>query len=184
MTATRTLVSMLVLAAGLFYVAAAVKGVGWLLEPPPDVVTTANGQGTGTPPTESPGSSGSQAVSEAAQILFRPLAVTGASLAGLLLVWAGCRGLRSRRDQRRWRTSQFAALGGLATGVFGFALGFAAAGSSHATYVDASWIGLEPSRPSAALALLIGAIAVLVPAGVQGHRPADRCAQPTPGARP
>jgi hypothetical protein len=165
--ATRAVASLLVLGSGLFYLAVAVKGVGWLFGPPPELVTMARDLGSGAPPADDPWSANGDL-----EVLFRPLAVTGASLAALLLLWAGARGLRYRNDQRRWRKPQITGLGGLVIGVLGFAIGCAATGSSPAPYVDASWIGLDPTWPSAVLALLIGAIALLFPARGSGrHRP-------------
>jgi hypothetical protein len=151
-------VSVLVLGAGLFYLAVAVKGLGSLLAPPPEMVTVARDLRSGAAPTEA--TTGQLGTARDMRMLFKPLAVTGAALAALLLLWAGACGLRARRDRRRWRTMQITGLTGLTIGTFGFAIGLSATGSSVAPYVDAAWLGLEPVRPSGLLALLIGAAAL------------------------
>ncbi|MFB4313192.1 hypothetical protein [Actinomadura sp. 21ATH] len=171
LTAARTLASALVVAAGLFYAAVAVQGVAGLLGPPPEMVTTAgenaaqstqtaqslqNAQNAHVLPAD--GVSGADL-----DLLLRPLALTGAALAGLLLLWSGSRGLYFRRDQRRWRSRQATALAGCTAGVLAFAIGIGAAGGSAAAYADAAWNGLEPIRPTAVLALAVLSLALLVP---------------------
>ncbi|MEW2358115.1 hypothetical protein [Spirillospora sp. NPDC029432] len=166
LTAARTLASVLVVAAGLFYAAVAVKGVAGLLGPPPEMVTTAgevaveNTRNAHALPTAqvTTGMSGTDL-----NLLLRPLALTGAALAGLLLLWSGARGLYFRRDQRRWRSRQATALAGCAAGVLAFAIGIGAADGSAAAYADAAWNGLEPIRPTAVLALAVLTLALLVP---------------------
>jgi hypothetical protein len=174
LSATRTLASLLVLGSGLFYLVASVRGVGWLLGPPPEMVTRAAASGSVVTPTRMtayPADGNAQL-----EVLLRPLAVTGTALAGLLLAWSGCRGLRSRHDQRRWRRRQLTGLTGFAVGMPAFAVGLAATGASVSVatgYADAAWLGLDPIRPSAALALLVGTIALLVPPSGPGeHHPA------------
>jgi hypothetical protein len=98
------------------------------------------------------------------EVLLRPLAITGAALAGLLLLWSGLRGLHAVRDQRRWRGRQVPGLIGFGLGTLAFGLGLAAAEGGTAAYVGSVWHGVEPLRPSAVLALLIGSLALLVPA--------------------
>jgi hypothetical protein len=185
-TAARTLASALVIAAGLFYAVVAIQGVAGLLSPPPEMVTTAGEIGTpaaGDPTQTAPSTQnapstrdapipytaqGTGAAAEDMDLLLRPLALTGAALAGLLLLWSGARGLRFRHDQRRWRSRQVTALAGCGAGVLAFALGIGAAGGS-AAYADAAWNGLEPIRPTAGLALLIATIALFVPAPRHGQ---------------
>ncbi|MFI0353939.1 hypothetical protein [Actinomadura sp. 9N407] len=165
-TVARTLASALIIAAGLFYAVVAIQGVAGLLGPPPEMVTTAGESGAATPATGDPARTvlnERSAATEELDLLLRPLALTGAALAGLLLLWSGARGLYFRNDQRRWRSRQVTALAGCGAGVLAFALGIGAAGGSAAAYADAAWNGLEPIRPTAVLALLVATIALLIP---------------------
>ncbi|GAA2423299.1 hypothetical protein GCM10010191_39070 [Actinomadura vinacea] len=158
-SAVRALASMLMLGSALFYLAVAVQGVGeLLLGPPPEMVTTANELAAGTEGTAA--TSGGQDVDM--DVLLRPLALTGAALAGLTLLWCGTRGLWAAHDQRRWRRRQLSGLVGLGVGTLAFALGLTAAETGAEAYVQAVWNGVEPIRPSAVLALLVGSVALLV----------------------
>ncbi|MFC5744147.1 hypothetical protein [Actinomadura rugatobispora] len=181
-SAVRAVASVLTLGAAIFYLAVAVKGVGGLLlGPPPEMVTTAGDLGASTrsaqlPPAELAGARSGTAEAETAtdaapgpgdqdlEVLLRPLAITGAALAGLLLLWSGVRGLHAVRDQRRWRGRQISGLIGFGLGTLAFGLGLAAADGRTAAYVGSVWQGVEPIRPSVVLALLIGSLALLLPA--------------------
>ena len=154
----RAVISVLMLGAAVFYLAVAVKGVGGLLlGPPPEMVTTADDTVAATAP--GPGA-------HHLEVLLRPLAITGAALAGLLLLWSGAAGLNTAGDRRRWRGRQAAGLAGLGLGSLAFALGLAAAGGEPAAYVGPVWLGVEPIRPSIALALL-AVTAALLPSTVR-----------------
>ncbi|XVQ12387.1 hypothetical protein ACQP1W_07435 [Spirillospora sp. CA-255316] len=172
-SAVRAVASALMLGAALFYLAVAVKGVGGLLlGPPPEMVTTAGDLAASTrsarPHAELAGvhpvGSGTGPGDQNLELLLRPLAITGAALAGLLLLWSGLRGLRAVRDQRRWRARQVSGLIGFGLGTLAFGLGLTAADGGTAAYVGSVWHGVEPIRPSAVLALLIGSLALLLPA--------------------
>jgi hypothetical protein len=76
---------------------------------------------------------------------------------------------------------QITGLAGLAIGTFGFAIGLSATGSSVGPYVDASWLGLEPVRPSGLLALLIGAAALARAKGPSKGSPKGPANGPTTG---
>ncbi|MFF5258495.1 hypothetical protein ACFY4C_06085 [Actinomadura viridis] len=185
----RTLTSLLVVGAALFYAAVAVRGVAGLLGPPPEMVTTAGDSGSVVPGPGSPVAdpaagppAGGADVPEARDrdlaVLLRPLSFTGAALAGLLLLWSGVRGLGARRDHRRWRRRQIACLVGLGLGVAAFLDGLGAAHLAPASYADAAWNGVEPIWPSAALALLVALVALLLPSSVPDrHRPARASAR-------
>lgn len=163
LAAARALMSALVFGSGLFYLVVAVQGVGWLLSPPSDLVTTAP---NGAPPAPVQPFQGSE---QHLEVLLRPLAITGAALAGLLLLWSGGRGLRSRQDRRLWRTLQYTGLTGLFVGVLSYAVGLSSSGTSAALYTGGSWGGVEPVWPSAALAVLVVTIGLLGPSTMPGR---------------
>ncbi|GAA3946971.1 hypothetical protein GCM10023085_31470 [Actinomadura viridis] len=196
----RTLTSLLVIGAALFYLAVAVRGVAGLLGPPPEMVSTAGDSGSVVPAPGSPAADpaadppgGGTAVPEARDrdlaVLLRPLSFTGAALAGLLLLWSGVRGLGARRDHRRWRKRQIACLAGLGLGMAAFLDGLGAAHLGTAAYADAAWNGVEPIKPSVALAVLVALVAFLLPSSMPApgrHRPSHASARPDarPDARP
>ncbi|MFG1999557.1 hypothetical protein ACGFNU_10465 [Spirillospora sp. NPDC048911] len=143
----RAAASLLVSASAALYLTVAAKGLLRLTTPPTQmVVMTATGpQPVGPAETASP-------------TLYGPLAIVGALLAGLLLVWAGASGLRTARDQRAWRRHQSLALIAYALGTIAF--GFAHLG---VTGTQVIWDGPNPLIPSTLLALLVAAATIALP---------------------
>ncbi|MEU5878422.1 hypothetical protein [Spirillospora sp. NPDC047279] len=152
----RTATSLLVAGSSALYLTVAVKGILQLNGPPSQMITRVSG--------EQPLAASMDAHTST---LFGPLAVACAMIAGLLLVWAGTRGLRDRHDQRAWRRHQSVPLVAYTIGAFSFGL-------AHLCPSGASviWSGVNPLIPGAVLGLIVTAATILLPA------PADNETRP------
>ncbi|MBO2446653.1 hypothetical protein J4573_06090 [Actinomadura barringtoniae] len=147
--ALRLATSALITASAFLYLTAAVDGVVGLASPPPDIVTS----GLQDMPAQ-----------HDVSLLLYPLTFAGAAIAGLLLLWSGCLGLRSFRTQPAWRRPQIIALAAYGVGAVAFTIGLLSSdggGLNH--YIDEAWHGLNPLQPSLVLTLLIVMVTLLAP---------------------
>ncbi|GAA2575611.1 hypothetical protein SMC26_12955 [Actinomadura fulvescens] len=176
--AVRAATSILVAGSAIPYLTVAVQGLLRLAAPPARMVMS----GDRPRPVDATLADGARVVEPST--LYGPLAVAGALIAGLLLVWAGAAGLRAFREQRAWRRRQGLPL-------FAYTLGAVAFGLAQlsASSVQVSWHGPNPLIPSALLGLLVAAATIALPAetpAVETQAPETQAAEPddaAPGPR-
>ncbi|KAB2345676.1 hypothetical protein [Actinomadura rudentiformis] len=153
-SAIRATTSVLVTGSAALYLTVAFKGLLLLTAPPAQMVMTdTRPQHPGRAVTESAPGIGPST-------LYGPLAIAGALIAGLLLVWAGTSGLRTFRDQREWRRRQGLPLVAYALGAIAFGLAHLSVSGGHMI-----WNGPNPVVPSALLGLLVATATLALPAG-------------------
>lgn len=147
--ALRLATSGLITGSAFLYLAVAVDGVVNLASPPPGVVTT---------------SLQDTAEADGVSLLLYPLTFAGATIAGLLLLWSGCLGLRAFRTHPAWRRPQALALVAYGVGALAFTVGLLTSGGGGLSrYIDEAWHGLNPLQPSLVLTLLIVMVTLLAP---------------------
>jgi len=147
--ALRLATSGLITASAFLYLAVAIGGVVNLAGPPPDIVTS----GIQSIPSE-----------HDVSLLLYPLTFAGAAIAGLLLLWSGCLGLRSFRTHPAWRRPQVLALLAYGVGALAFTVGLLSSDRGElGHYIDDAWHGLNPLQPSLVLTLLIVMVTLLAP---------------------
>lgn len=151
-SAIRAMTSVLVLGSAALYLTVAVKGLLLLTAPPAQMVMT------DTSPQHVGRAVAENAPGIGPSTLYGPLAIAGALIAGLLLVWAGISGLRTFRDQRAWRQRQGLPL-------VAYTLGAVAFGLAHlsASGAPVIWDGPNPVVPSALLGLLVATATLALP---------------------
>lgn len=154
-TTGRALVSELVLGSALYSMIIAGMGVPLLFGPPPGATTTGAELTVTTPGAADPDPA------TGAPLLF-PLGIAGSALAGLILLWAGARGLADCRDRRRWLARQVPSVLGAAAAVLAYGAGLLYGDHvTRASYARSMYQGLE-LVPRCVLPILLVATAGLL----------------------
>jgi predicted small integral membrane protein len=95
------------------------------------------------------------------------------TLTGLLLAYAGVRGLRDSRSRGGWASAQRATFLGMVTGLLVFFLGFITIGGNwFVMYLNSKWNGLDPAFQNSVMTMFMAAFVV-------GILVADRLELPT-----
>ncbi|MFI0444615.1 hypothetical protein [Actinomadura sp. 6N118] len=151
-SAIRATTSVLVVGSAALYLPVAARGLLLLTAPPAQMVMK------DTRPQHVGRAVAENAPGAGPSTLYGPLAIAGALIAGLLLLWAGTSGLCAFRDQRAWRQRQGLPL-------VAYTLGAVAFGLAHLSVSGAPviWDGPNPLIPSALLGLLVATATLVLP---------------------